>query len=128
VSFALAATACSNSGSGADASTDSPNDNSQAPASCLGDFDCANGDDHCFFPIDAGCDKVGQPGICINYNAPDACAPTIACGCDDTTISVCSPAGYVPRYASGAGACPFVDSGVDAGMDATDDADDASPE
>ena len=117
----LAAAACSNSsGGGSDASTDSPNGDG-ATGGCAGDYDCPNVSDHCFYPIDLGCSTAGQVGTCMGYTAPSNCTPTVACGCDGTTISVCAPDGYVDRPASGPGACPPSDAGDDGATDAADD-------
>ena len=137
----LAVAACSNNGGGgSDASTDSSS--GDGAAGCAGDYDCPNVSDHCFYPIDLGCSTAGPVGTCMPYTAPSNCTPTVACGCDGTTISVCAPAGYVDRPAAGPGACPPSDAGddgatddgatddgaTDASTDAADDAADAADE
>ena len=111
--------ACNGDNSNGDGGADGSGDGNQAPPVCLGDFDCPSAGEKCWFVIDGGCSVANQNGVCLPYTQPDNCAPNVAnvaCGCDNTTISVCGPAGYVDRTSNYAGACPS-DAGVDAGDD-----------
>jgi hypothetical protein len=119
--------------SSTDAGTDASGDGYQASPVCLGDFDCPNTGESCWFVIDGGCTVQNQNGVCLPFTAPADCTAStnVACGCDGTTISVCAPAGYVDRTSNRAGACPSdAGPGTDGGTDdaGTDDAGDASPE
>ena len=105
--------------SGGDGGVDAAGDMSTTPQTCAGDFDCPSSGSKCWFTIDAGCSVLSLKGVCKSFTPPDKCAPTVACGCDGTTISVCAPQGYVDRPSNYAGPCPD-DGGTDAG--------DASPE
>lgn len=119
---------CSNGGGSNDGGTDGTTSETGANT-CTSDVDCSKSGDHCYFPITGGCSSVGT---CITYSQPASCTPNVACGCDNTTISVCAPTGYVTFPAKASGAC-IDDGGTDApatdgATDATDDASDASPE
>jgi hypothetical protein len=114
---------CNGDSNGADASSDATNDGKPSKA-CSGDFDCPNIGDKCWFVVDGGCSLQNLSGTCMAFTPPDKCAPTVACGCDNTTISVCGPAGYVDRSSNFAGPCPD-DGGAEAATDASSD---ASPE
>jgi hypothetical protein len=124
---AVALAGCSNGGGGStDASAEASPES--GTAGCTGDLDCSNVSDRCFFPVTGDCTQTGPVGTCMPYTAPASCTPTVACGCDGTTISVCAPDGYVDRPSSGLGACPATDGGDDASMDAGDAAADAAAE
>ena len=122
--------ACSNGGGSNDGGTDGTTSD-VSPNACTSDVDCVNAGAHCYFAITGGCSATGT---CITYSPPATCTPNVACGCDDTTISVCAPAGYVTFPASAANACPddggtdASDAGNDAGAADASDAGDASPE
>jgi hypothetical protein len=112
--------ACNGDSSQTDAGADATGDGSTGPQACAGDFDCPSSGSKCWFVVDGGCTLKSQTGVCMSFTAPDKCAPTVACGCDGTTISVCAPAGYVDRPSNSAGACPDdggADSSADAGTD-----------
>ncbi len=115
--------ACSNGGGNGDAGPDGTTSDTGANT-CTSDVDCVKSGDHCYFPMTGGC---SSPGTCITYSQPVTCTPNVACECDNTTISVCAPAGYVTFPVKATGAC--VDDGgtdADSATDATADADDAS--
>jgi len=109
--------ACNGDSSNGDGGvTEAGSDVPTAPPKCAGDFDCPNAGSKCWFAVDGGCTVQGVMGVCMSFTPPDKCAPTVACGCDGTTISVCAPAGYVDRSSNYAGPCPD-DGGTDAGVD-----------
>jgi len=111
--------ACNGDSSSGDGGSDAAGDGNTGPQACAGDFDCPSAGNKCWFTVDAGCGVQSLKGICLSFTPPDNCTPTVACGCDGTTISVCAPQGYVDRPSNYAGACPD-----DGGADASD----ASPE
>jgi hypothetical protein len=111
---------CSNNSGGSDASTDSPSDQSSA-ASCTSDPDCPNAGDHCYYKIGGGCSIAGSSGTCITFAPSAGCTPNVACGCDDTTISVCAPDGYVTFPNAMSGACPASDASTDAPSESSTD-------
>jgi hypothetical protein len=108
---------CNGDDSGHDAGPDATSDVAAPTTPCSGDFDCPNSGEKCWFVVDGGCTLQNLKGSCLPFTPPDKCAPTVACGCDGTTISVCAPVGYVDRPSNTAGACATVDSGADAGDD-----------
>jgi len=111
--------ACNGDNSNGDGGSDATNDNN-APQVCAGDFDCPTAGNKCWFVVDGGCSVQGNKGVCMTFVPPDNCTATVACGCDDTTISICAPPGYVDRPSNSVGACPNSDAGSDAGTDAAD--------
>ena len=112
--------ACNGDSSAVDAGADGSSDGNQPPKTCAGDFECPSAGSKCWFAVDGGCTIQSQKGVCISFTPPDKCAPTVACGCDGTTISVCAPVGYVDRTSNSAGACPD-DGGAEAATDAGTD-------
>lgn len=104
--------ACNGDSSSGDAGPDATGDGNNPPQVCAGDFDCPSAGNKCWFTIDAGCGVQSLKGVCMSFTPPDKCAPTVACGCDGTTISICAPAGYVDRPSNYAGPCPD-DGGAD---------------
>src|SRR5438874_2735322 len=97
---------CSGDSSTTDAGADATADTAPGPQPCAGDFDCPSSGSKCWFVVDGGCSVQNLKGVCLSFTPPDKCAPTVACGCDGTTISVCAPQGYVDRSSNFAGACP----------------------
>ncbi|HEY1956777.1 MAG TPA: hypothetical protein VGH28_14255 [Polyangiaceae bacterium] len=115
--FVVAAAGCSNGDGGSDASTDSPAGDG-ATGGCTTDLDCPSLGDHCYFPVNGGCTAAGRTGACTPYTVPATCAtPIVACGCDGTTITECTPPGLVDRASMSAGACPPSDAGDDGSSD-----------
>ena len=115
--------ACNGDSSNGDGGSDATSDGT-APQVCAGDFDCPSAGSKCWFVADGGCSVQSLKGVCMTFTPPDKCAPTVACGCDGTTISVCAPQGYVDRPSNNVGACPSdagsetgTDGGADAGTD-----------
>jgi hypothetical protein len=104
---------CNGDSSATDGGTEAASDTKQPPATCTSDSDCPSVGNKRWFPVDGGCGVQQNTGTCISFSPPDKCAPTVACGCDGTSISVCAPAGYVDRPSNYAGACPD-DGGADA--------------
>jgi len=77
-----------------------------AGATCTKQAECA-APLRCIFPVALGC---GTKGTCALYTDPPGCAQKLACACDDTTVSLCTPDGYGPAPIARAGAC--ADSGA----------------
>ena len=117
--FLLFVFACSGDDTKTDGGADATNDVAIQKTPCSGNFDCPNSGDKCWFVVDGGCTLQNSKGSCLPFTPPDKCAPTVACGCDGTTISVCAPVGYVDRSSNNAGACPAIDAGNDGAADAT---------
>jgi hypothetical protein len=119
--FLLMPLACSGDDTKTDGGPDATSDVGPTKTACSGDFDCPNSGEKCWFVVDGGCTLQNLKGFCLPFTQPDKCAPTVACGCDGTTISVCAPVGYVDRPSNTAGACPGGDAGDDGASDAGSD-------
>lgn len=88
-------------------------------ASCVAPRDCPAAF-LCSYALPSGGPVCGATGICLPYDTMAGCDASVACGCDNTEVQLCAPAGYSPAPVQSLGPC---DGGVvvnDAGADASD--------
>lgn len=74
----------------------------------------------CSYALSGDATTCGLKGVCLPYAPPAICEAGVACGCDNSEVLLCAPAGYAPAPIQSLGAC---DGGAanDAGSDAASD-------
>ena len=56
-------------------------------------------------------------GVCLPYTPTAGCDASVACGCDNSEVLLCAPAGYAPAPVQRLGACDGSVPPSDAGSD-----------